>query len=271
MKLHKLAASAAAILLAVSALAGCGKEYPQITGNYDGCPVAVIEIENYGTIRAALFEEQCPKTVENFITLAEQDYYDGLTFHRVIEQFMIQGGDPEGNGTGGESCWGGTFEDEFDDSLRNFRGALSMANSGKDSNGSQFFIVQHSNGSQYDERYLQRIADPAGYARIRANEYIQMGALSRTDAEAWLESELKKAKETFNQNAALGYPAQTFPKEVTEKYMAEGGAPWLDMRHTVFGQVIEGMDVVDAIAGANTDLNDTPINPIVIKDITIER
>lgn len=271
MKLHKLAAMAAAVLMAGSALSGCGKEYPQITGDYEGLPVAVIEIENFGTVRAVLFEEQCPKTVENFITLAESDYYDGLTFHRVIDQFMIQGGDPKGDGTGGESCWGGTFEDEFDDSLRNFRGALSMANGGPDTNGSQFFIVQHSDGSVYDSRYLQRIADPAAYARNRAKEYVQMGAMSKAEADEWLATELENAKATLTYYQSLGYPPQTFPEDVAAKYAEVGGTPWLDMRHTVFGQVIEGMDVVDKVAGANTDLEDKPINDIVIKDITIER
>ena len=95
-----------------------------------------------GTIKMRLFPEKAPKTVENFVTHAKEGYYDGLTFHRVINGFMIQGGDPLGNGTGGESIWGKPFEDEFDVELRNFRGALSMANAGPSTNGSQFFIVQ---------------------------------------------------------------------------------------------------------------------------------
>ena len=95
-----------------------------------------------GTIKLRLFPEKAPKTVENFVTHAKEGYYDGLTFHRVINGFMIQGGDPLGNGTGGESIWGRPFEDEFDVELRNFRGALSMANAGPCTNGSQFFIVQ---------------------------------------------------------------------------------------------------------------------------------
>jgi len=97
---------------------------------------------NMGTIKMRLFPEKAPKTVENFVTHAKEGYYDGLTFHRVINGFMIQGGDPEGTGMGGESIWGRPFEDEFDVELRNFRGALSMANAGPSTNGSQFFIVQ---------------------------------------------------------------------------------------------------------------------------------
>ncbi|HLM25528.1 MAG TPA: peptidylprolyl isomerase [Thermoleophilaceae bacterium] len=92
---------------------------------------------NHGEISVELFDEDAPKTVENFRTLAGDGYYDGLTFHRVIPEFMIQGGCPEGTGTGGP---GYTFEDEFNDN-RIVRGALAMANAGPNTNGSQFFIV----------------------------------------------------------------------------------------------------------------------------------
>ena len=97
---------------------------------------------NRGTIKFRLFPQQCPKTVENFTTHAKNGYYEGIIFHRVINNFMIQGGDPTGTGRGGESIWGDSFEDEFDLGLHNVRGALSMANAGPNTNGSQFFIVQ---------------------------------------------------------------------------------------------------------------------------------
>ena len=97
---------------------------------------------NRGTIKFKLFPNECPKTVENFTTHAKNGYYEGIIFHRVINNFMIQGGDPTGTGRGGESIWGGSFEDEFDLGLHNLRGALSMANAGPGTNGSQFFIVQ---------------------------------------------------------------------------------------------------------------------------------
>lgn len=99
---------------------------------------------NRGTIKFRLFPNECPKTVENFTTHAKNGYYEGIIFHRVINNFMIQGGDPTGTGCGGESIWGKSFEDEFDLSARNYYGALSMANSGPNTNGSQFFIVQAS-------------------------------------------------------------------------------------------------------------------------------
>ncbi|MBR5774446.1 MAG: peptidylprolyl isomerase, partial [Clostridia bacterium] len=97
---------------------------------------------NFGDIFIKLFGTEVPRTVENFVTHSRNGYYDGITFHRIIPDFMIQGGDPEGTGCGGESIWGAPFQDEFDVSLRNYRGALSMANAGPNTNGSQFFIVQ---------------------------------------------------------------------------------------------------------------------------------
>ena len=121
---------------------------------------------------------------------------------------MIQGGDPEGTGMGGESIWKEPFEDEFDVNYRNFRGAISMANSGPNTNGSQFFIVQ---GAEVPEDIIK---------------------------------EMKRLGEE-----------QGFPKEIIERYEKYGGAYWLDGRHTVFGEVIEGMDVVDKIAAVQVDGN----------------
>ena len=105
-----------------------------------GEKIAVMKT-SMGEIVLKFFPGQAPKAVENFLTHAENGYYDGLKFHRVIPGFMIQGGDPQGTGTGGESIWGEPFGDEFSMDLWNFRGALSMANAGPDTNGSQFFIV----------------------------------------------------------------------------------------------------------------------------------
>lgn len=106
-----------------------------------GDQIAIMKT-NMGDIEFLLFPEVAPKAVENFTSLAKQGYYNGIIFHRVIKDFMIQGGDPTGTGMGGESVWGKSFEDEFSEEARNFRGALSMANAGPNTNGSQFFIVQ---------------------------------------------------------------------------------------------------------------------------------
>ena len=142
---------------------------------------------NLGDIELELFDEEAPKTVGNFKELAGKGFYDGVIFHRVIKDFMIQGGDPTGTGTGGP---GYTFEDEFNDH-KVVRGALAMANAGPNTNGSQFFIVT-------------------------------------TDA-----------------------------------------APWLDGKHTVFGQVTSGMDVVDQIEGAETDGRDKPVDEVRIESVTL--
>jgi len=180
-------------------------------------PIATLTT-SMGTIKLALFPEQAPKTVENFIGLAKQGYYDGQIFHRVIPDFMIQGGDPTGTGMGGESIWGESFEDEFSNELFNIRGALSMANAGPHTNGSQFFIV--------------------------SNEHIRQDML--------------------NQMPDAGYP-----EEIIEAYK-QGGTPWLDHRHTVFGQVISGMDVIDAISKVKTSGADAPVEPVTLEHVTIE-
>jgi peptidyl-prolyl cis-trans isomerase B (cyclophilin B) len=144
---------------------------------------------NHGPIQIELFDEDAPKTVENFRKLAGDGFYDGVIFHRVIKDFMVQGGDPTGTGTGGP---GYTFEDEFNQH-RIVRGALAMANAGPNTNGSQFFIVT-------------------------------------TDA-----------------------------------------APWLDGKHTVFGEIIKGQHVLDAIAKVGRDSRDRPTKEIVLQQVIISR
>lgn len=118
-----------------------------------------IEMENGGVMTLELYEDKAPVTTENFIKLAKEGFYDGLIFHRVIKGFMIQGGDPTGTGCGGESIWGKSFEDEFDLSARNYYGALSMANSGPNTNGSQFFIVQASTVSENLLSQMEQLKD----------------------------------------------------------------------------------------------------------------
>ncbi len=273
-----------ALVLAAACLGGCGKktvEPRQFVKNEDGSysaaayddslPVAVIEVEGFGTIRAVLFEDEAPKTVENFITHAEEGYYDGLTFHRVIDEFMIQGGDPQGDGTGGESIWGKDFEDEFTDNLYNFRGALSMANSGKNTNGSQFFIVQESDGSSYTDSYFDSIEEqnklsPSKKAKQQFQQYLNLGYAAEDLATYGITEATLKAN-FQRQNAG-----QTqFTDDVRNYYRQVGGTPWLDGKHTVFGQVIEGMDVVDAIAAVSVDDNSAPNEAVVISSISIER
>ncbi len=173
-----------------------------------------------GDIKIKLFKDKTPKTFENFTTHAKNGYYDGLIFHRVIKDFMIQGGDPMGTGIGGESIWSTKFEDEFTPELHNFRGALSMANAGPNTNGSQFFIVQANT--------------------VPSNMLDQMEDLP-----------------------------DAFPSDCAKAYADMGGTPWLDYRHTVFGQVYEGMDVVDAIANVKTGMGDKPVVAVEIENIEI--
>jgi cyclophilin family peptidyl-prolyl cis-trans isomerase len=150
---------------------------------------------NLGNIQLELFEDEAPKTTENFVTLAQKGYYDGVIFHRVIQGFMIQGGDPTGTGRGGESARGGRFNDEINLSSQLYRtgykrGTLAMANAGPNTNGSQFFIMHNDNP--------------------------------------------------------------------------------LPPKYTIFGRVLEGQDVVDAIATTPTDSNDRPKSAVRIDKITIQ-
>lgn len=142
------------------------KYFPQLDlANVDG-PVAHIRT-NHGTMTLKLFPEIAPKTVANFVALSKDGYYDGIIFHRIIKDFMIQGGDPTGTGMGGESIYGSAFEDEFSMEAFNLRGALSMANAGPNTNGSQFFIVQNQN-FPYNAKELERGGWPKEIAAVYA-------------------------------------------------------------------------------------------------------
>ncbi|WP_086444482.1 peptidylprolyl isomerase [Candidatus Enterococcus lemimoniae] len=194
-------------------------ELPQLSETVSEDEDLVEMVTTEGSIEIKLFPKQAPKTVENFITHAKDGYYDNVLFHRVIENFMIQGGDPKGDGTGGESIWNGSFDDEISNQLYNIRGALSMANAGKDAqgngtNGSQFFIVQNSD------------------------------------------------------DMSDGLLKDYYPEKIIDAYK-KGGTPHLDGKHTVFGQVTKGMDVVDKIAAAETAEQDKPKKDIRIEKINI--
>lgn len=241
----------AAVLLTTLGVAGCQKA-PDSEGSADTLPagyqldppaageeIAVLHT-SMGDIRIRLFPEGAPKAVKNFKGLINKGYYNGITFHRVINDFMIQGGDPTGTGMGGESLDGKDFEDEFNENLLNLRGALSMANAGPNTNGSQFFIVQ------------------AGADSFPGWDYFE------------------KNKQAYKNSSTSGYDVDAVPQEVRDLYTKYGGANYLDggfnvnkRGHTVFGQVFDGMDVVDAIAAVNTDSNDKPISSVVINSAEI--
>ena len=193
-------------------------QFPQLNLDQVTGPKAVVKT-NMGEITIQLLPEEAPKTVENFVGLSKKGYYDGVIFHRVIPNFMIQGGDPTGSGMGGESFFGGNFEDEFSPSLFNLNGALSMANAGPNTNSSQFFIVTMS------------------------------------DTPAQMVSQLEGAG---------------FPEEIIEAYKENGGTPWLDQKHTVFGHVIEGYEVAEAIQNVERNAMDKPNKDIIIETVTIQ-
>ncbi len=219
----------------------------------EGEEVAVMTT-SMGEISIRLFPDAAPKTVYNFKKLAQQGYYDGLTFHRVINDFMIQGGDPNGDGTGGESVWGGSFEDEFSKTLVNLRGSLAMANSGSNTNGSQFFINQAGP------------VDASLWDTMQTN-YDQIKDMSDED---------KLSVQSYYGYTFLNMDAVT--DAYKSLYEEQGGNPSLDgaynafnpqRGHTVFGQVYEGMEIVDAIAQVETDDSDKPVEDVTINSIEI--
>jgi cyclophilin family peptidyl-prolyl cis-trans isomerase len=184
-------AVAATIALSSTACAQGGDDSSPKNEENKDVKVAVMQTSQ-GTITLELFPDVAPKAVENFEKLAEKGYYEGIIFHRVIDGFMIQGGDPTGSGYGGKSVWGVPFEDEYSPEVRFDRpGLLAMANSGPKTNGSQFFIT-----------------------------------LAPT--------------------------------------------PWLNDKHTIFGEVIDGMDVVEAIGKTEVDPSNKPTVEVKIESVTIE-
>ena len=142
--------------------------FPQVDIEAVEGPIATIKT-NHGDMRIKLFPDHAPKTVANFIALSKDGYYDCVIFHRIIKDFMIQGGDPTGTGMGGESIYGESFEDEFSEELYNIRGALSMANAGPNTNGSQFFIVQNQH-LPYSKKEIARGGWPEPIAEIYAEQ-----------------------------------------------------------------------------------------------------
>lgn len=198
-------------------------DMPQLSEEVADNEAAVKLVTSKGDITIKLFPALAPLAVENFLTHAKNGYYDGLTFHRVIEGFMIQGGDPEGSGRGGQSIWAGKdakidngtgFQNEVSDLLYNIRGSLAMANAGPDTNGSQFFINQNRD----------------------------------------------------NQTSKL-HPLY-YPEKIYQAY-AQGGNPSLDGGYTVFGQVIDGMAIVDQIASVDTNQQDKPVEPVTINKVEV--
>ncbi|MGO2890590.1 peptidylprolyl isomerase [Enterococcus devriesei] len=193
---------------------------PQLDNKVTDDEYLVELVTTEGNVKIKLFPKQAPKAVENFVKHAKDGYYKDTPFHRVIKDFMIQGGDPKGDGTGGESIWKKGFKTETSNQLYNIRGALSMARAeSRSSNGSQFFIV------------------------------------------------------TNKEDVSDGLAIQYYPEKIIDAYK-KGGAPQLDGEYTVFGQVTEGMDVVDKIADGEvkdggSGEKSTPTNPVKVSEVKV--
>lgn len=193
-----------------------------------GEDIVVISVEGYGDIKIKMFDNLLPEACENFETHAKDGYYDGLIFHRVIDDFMIQGGDPLGTGTGGESIWGGSFDGGTSDELVHLTGAVAYANSGSTAtDGSQFYIVTGYQAEELTDDVMSSIATSYGI---------------------------------------------DFSDEEMELYQQYGGSPFLDGSYTVFGQVIDGLDIAYKIA-ATTEKNssDKPDEDIVMSSVSVEQ
>ncbi len=229
---------------------------------------AAVLSTNYGDIYIRLFPEIAPKAVQNFIGLIEKGYYNGLIFHRVIDNFMIQGGDPTGTGSGGESIWGkgNPFEDEFCSELLNIRYSLAMANSGVNTNGSQFFINQ-APASTFSRSAHDSTAKKQQMESYY-NQYKTQYGTQFTQAYPTLDSFIEA-------NGGISPISDMVPEEVWKLYEKQGGNIHLDGAwrnkggHTVFGQVYEGMNVVDAIAKVETNDSDKPTKDVVIESAKI--
>ncbi len=235
MRYQWFAVLTAAVLLGTG-LSGCARKEAAIEApeekpvlNYtqpaQGEEIVRISIKDYGDVTVKLFPELLPEACENFKELAKSGYYDELIFHRVMENFMIQGGDPKGDGTGGASIWGEKFDGGYSEQLIHVPGALAYANSGgTTTDGSQFYIVT---GEAEDEEKLNKITAQGG---------------------------------------------TTFTAQAKEYYCQYGGAPWLDGgNYTVFGQVIDGLDVVYAVSHVATNENNKPKKAVYIEKMTVEQ
>ena len=284
---HRILAVICALTLALTfgVFTGCqgskGSVGYQLDMPQKGEEIAIMHT-SMGDISIRFFPEAAPKAVENFKTHAKDGYYDGLTFHRVINDFMIQGGDPNGDGTGGDSIWGEPFEDEFSDTLFNIRGSLSMANSGPDTNGSQFFINQapasaFSGWDFYKQYWAQYKAalDQAG-EEYKEQFGAQYGSAFDTDK---LTEEIEKLYEENGGNPNLdgAYSpvlsmarAQAMDSAGSQFFIMHADGEFLDGQYAAFGMVTEGMDVVDAIAGVEVDSqSNKPLEDVVINSIEI--
>lgn len=271
MNIRRIILSALLAAGCIFGAAGCDGTVKSSVGNtetlniVDGDTLTEITIEGYGTIKAKLFPDLAPKAVENFTLLAEQGYYDGLKIHRVMENSFIQGGSLNGDGTGGKALLEGesSFDLETSAKARHYYGALSYANTYGE-NTTQFFIVTNK--------------EPQDISAIDP-EQIRAAAAANTELKA-------TAVEGTDEHSGYAYKAQYYTalaemvagadNAVAEKYKTDGGIPMFDGGYTVFGQVYEGFDVLDAINSCAVESNayaekTKPVQDIIITSVTVTK
>lgn len=226
--------------------------------------IATFEIENFGTIKAVLFPEAAPVGVENFQKLAESGYFKGLTIHRVVNDFMLQGGSLNGDGTGGDALVNdGSFGIETAQNARHFYGALCYANA-QGSNSTQFYIVNNKTSQDLGDFNLDRYREIVEEGKSYIEQATAMGI-----AEA---VEYYRFQTQYYQNTVDWVEGAS--DEISALYKEKGGTPFLDGNYTVFGQVYEGFDVIDSISAVEVTDNGNgetskPVQTITITNVTV--
>lgn len=270
-------------MTAVMMLTGCGSskysvksekpaEIEGFNGNLSdvspksGDLIATFEIEDFGTIKAVLFPEAAPVGVDNFQKLCDAEFYKGLKIHRVIKNFMFQGGSTNGDGTGGDAMVnGGSFDIETAQNARHFYGALCYANA-DGQNSTQFYFVNDKEKTDLDEE----VPVDTLRARVDANLNELNNNASKVE---------KEIAEAYYRQRVMYYQrmldfSENATDEIRARYFEKGGTPGLDGNYTVFGQVYEGFDVLDAISEVNVVDNGAgevshPEKDIIIKNVTV--
>ncbi len=282
MKFKKIIISA--LLAAATLLTGCSDNNPTSQGGNDnmgsanteflgntvevtpkaGDLIASFEIEGFGTIKAVLFPEAAPVGVTNFQKLADSGYFKGLTIHRVVKDFMMQGGSLNGDGTGGDALVNdGSFGIETKQNARHFYGALCYANA-QGQNSTQFYIVNNKEPQDLGTFDLEAYRSAVSQYKAYAQQYEAMGA---SDYAAYYYFQANYYNTTIEW-------VESASEEIKALYKEKGGTPSLDGNYTVFGQVYEGFDVIDAISAVNVQDNgggeiSKPVQTITIKDVTV--
>lgn len=270
-------------MAAVMMLAGCGRskysvksekpaEIEGFNGNLSdvapksGDLIATFEIEDFGTIKAVLFPEAAPVGVDNFQKLCDAGFYEGLKIHRVVKNFMFQGGSANGDGTGGDAMVnGGSFDIETAQNARHFYGALCYANADSQ-NSTQFYFV--------NDKERTDLGEEVPVETLRARVDANLNELNTNAAKVE-----KEIAESYYRQRVVYYQrmldfAENATDEIRARYLEKGGTPGLDGNYTVFGQVYEGFDVLDAISEVKVVENSggevsLPEKDIIIKSVTV--